>query len=395
LGTLRTREMEHAAQVLGITQYWLSTGPDDTIFDFGFSKSGDETLAHWGEERTLQRFVTILRDERPDIVCPTFLDIPGQHGHHRAMTRAAFKAVVLAADPAAFADIGLPAWQVKKLYLPAWSGAGDSYDDDVPPPRPTVNIDGTGSDPVLGADYAQIAQWSRAFHKSQGMGRWSEPGLANIWPLHMAWSVSGETRNESSVLEGLPATLNDLAGFAGAPEIHDDLSAAQAAIEAAIGAFPHDQRIVGHALKALDHIAQARASCPAAAQVEVEHRLRAKERQLTHVIALASGIGARLWFSDDTVRPGGSLTLSLDLHAPGFEVTSELVLPQDWQATKWQNGTCEVTIPPGAAPGNPYPDRWFPDRANSPVYVKLVWHVGDQRLSMPVEPEERLQILPR
>ena len=184
LGTVRTREMERAAAVLHMTQYWLSETQEDTIFDFGFSKSGKETLGIWGKNRTMERFVLILRRERPDIICPTFLDIPGQHGHHRAMTEAAFEAVKLAADPKAFPQQGLDVWQVKKLYLPAWSGAGDAYDDDVPPPPQTTQVDATGADPVLGADYAQIGQWSRAFHQTQQMGRWIDTGLPSIWPLN-------------------------------------------------------------------------------------------------------------------------------------------------------------------------------------------------------------------
>ena len=40
LGTLRTAEMERAAEVLDLRLYWLSESPDDTLFDFGFSKSG-------------------------------------------------------------------------------------------------------------------------------------------------------------------------------------------------------------------------------------------------------------------------------------------------------------------------------------------------------------------
>ncbi|MEM7768553.1 MAG: PIG-L family deacetylase, partial [Pseudomonadota bacterium] len=89
LGALRTREMERACDVLGMRMYWHSTAPDDPITDFGFSKSGVETLGKWGHDRTLARFVEIVRTDRPDIICPTFLDVPGQHGHHRAMTQAA------------------------------------------------------------------------------------------------------------------------------------------------------------------------------------------------------------------------------------------------------------------------------------------------------------------
>ena len=60
LGVIRTAEMERAADVLAIRLYWLNETADDTIFDFGFSKSGVETLSKWGHERTLTRFVQFL-----------------------------------------------------------------------------------------------------------------------------------------------------------------------------------------------------------------------------------------------------------------------------------------------------------------------------------------------
>ncbi len=161
--------MERAADVLKLNLYWLSETPDDTIFDFGFSKSGTETLEKWGRERALKRFVEIIRTERPDIICPTFLDIPGQHGHHRAMTGLAHEVMSAAADPT-FPDVDLPVWQVKKLYLPAWSGAGDNYDDDLPPPNATLTVKASGEDPVTGWSWAQIGEQSRAFHLTQGMG---------------------------------------------------------------------------------------------------------------------------------------------------------------------------------------------------------------------------------
>ena len=65
LGALRTREMEAACDVLGMRMYWHSTSPTDPITDFGFSKSGVETLGQWGRDRTLARFVEIVRTERP------------------------------------------------------------------------------------------------------------------------------------------------------------------------------------------------------------------------------------------------------------------------------------------------------------------------------------------
>ena len=64
LGALRTREMERACDVLDMRMYWHSETADDPITDFGFSKSGVETLGKWGHARTLARFVEIVRTVR-------------------------------------------------------------------------------------------------------------------------------------------------------------------------------------------------------------------------------------------------------------------------------------------------------------------------------------------
>ncbi|MGR3662210.1 MAG: PIG-L family deacetylase [Paracoccaceae bacterium] len=394
LGAIRTREMERAAEVLDITQYWHSASVDDTIFDFGFSKSGDETLEKWGEERTMERFVLILRRERPDIICPTFLDIPGQHGHHRAMTRSAFRAVELAADPLAFPEQGLSPWQVKKIYLPAWSGSGDSYDDDLPPPPATVVIDGTGSDPVLGADYAQIAQWSRAFHATQGMGTWVKTGAANVKPLHLAWAVTGNMGEEDSIKENLPADLSELAEYADAPGLKAALGAAQVALDRALSAWPVTAKVRNHAREALALIGQAEAECPEDAKAEVRHRLAAKRRQLAQVLMLVGDIRVRLIASETVVRAGDIFSLELDIYTPDQRVTPRLNVPDGWSATDWVDGVCSVTVGAEAATSDPYPDTWFPDRANGYVHVVLEWDEDGQAVEIVVEPEERLNVLP-
>ncbi|MEE9428633.1 MAG: PIG-L family deacetylase [Paracoccaceae bacterium] len=394
LGAIRTREMERAAAVIGFTQYWHSETPDDTIFDFGFSKHGDETLEKWEEQRVLLRFVQIIRRERPDIVCPTFLDIPGQHGHHRAMTRSAFRAVVLAADETAFPELSLPVWQVKKLYLPAWSGAGDAYDDDEPPPPATVKFDATGADPILGADYAQIAQWSRRFHATQGMGQWVESGLPSIWPLHLAWVAKGEPGPENTIFDGLPDGLGSLADFAGAPELKLDLDAASVSVVAAIAAYPDYPLVAKHALTALTKVNVATQSCPEKAAGEILHRLDVKRRQLTRVIALASDIRGALAFSDDHVRPGNTFSAHLCMQGSNTSVTPKILLPKGWTASKWENSTCQITVPLGAATSDPYPDTWHPDRSNSQVSVLLTGKISDQKIEMAIDPLARIHVLP-
>ncbi len=163
-----------------------------------------------GARKTVERLVRAYRTERPDIVLPTFLDVPGQHGHHRAMTRAAEMAIQLAADPSAFPEHfaeGLTPWQVAKFYLPAWSGGGDTYDDELPPPDTTVTIHAAGRDPATGADFDRIGEWSRACHATQGMGHWPETPKVE-WPLHLKLP---ESRAETTILEGFPETLAALA----------------------------------------------------------------------------------------------------------------------------------------------------------------------------------------
>ncbi|MCJ8322418.1 MAG: PIG-L family deacetylase [Rhizobiales bacterium] len=398
LGVVRTREMERSAKEINMTHYWLSESPDDSIFDFGFSKSGKETLDIWGEERTLERFVHIIRRERPDIVCPTFLDISGQHGHHQAMTRAAFKAVILAADPNAYHSqhlgVDLQPWQVKKLYLPAWSGAGDAYDDDVPPPPKTVEINATGADPVTGFDYTQIAQYSRHFHATQGMGRWVEAGQENVWPLNLAWSADGKNADEMSIFDNLPRTLAELGEFADATNISAALKDAQAAIDNAIDAWPNYAEIGRYAAIALVEINQAKAQCPANAMGEIMHRLEVKTLQLTNVLALAHQIQVRVSLSENQVNAGDKFRLTVHNTTPDLALNLDMKLPDGWAASAWDDGSCEIRVAHDAAPSDPYPDTYYPDRANEPLQVVLTWKEGEQTLSKNIEPEERLLILP-
>ncbi len=394
LGVVRTREMERAAEVLNMSQYWLSQNPGDSIFDFGFSKSGEETLEYWGEERVLKRFVQILRRERPDIVCPTFLDVPGQHGHHRAMTRSAFRAVELATDPTAFPELELEIWQVKKIYLPAWSGAGDAYDDDIPPPPETTRVDASGGDEVLGADYAQIGQWSRAFHRTQGMGMWVRRGQKSIWPLNLAWSVAGKPEPEPDIFEGLPKTLAELGEFAGAPQVCKPLERAQVELDAVISAFPDDEKIRQHGATALGFVRQALEICPDAAKSEVLHRLQAKERQIVRVLALANRIDCRIAVAEPELRPGEKTVLTLNLFAPDLDIRVETIAPSGWKIGNWQDGTCEISVREGIAPGNAYPDTWFPDRTNGEVFVRLSWQEQGKAVSLDIDVEERIFVLP-
>ncbi|MEL6643778.1 MAG: PIG-L family deacetylase [Pseudomonadota bacterium] len=386
LGALRTREMERACDVLGMRMYWHSTHPEDTITDFGFSKSGTETLERWGRDRTLHRFVEIIRSEKPDIICPTFLNVPGQHGHHRAMTEAAHAVMSAAADPAQPSN--LPPWQVKKLYLPAWSGAGQAYDDDLPPPPATLTIPGTDREPMTGWNWNRIGQQSRAFHRTQGMGRWEPAGAGHDWPLHLAEThVAGP---DDHIWSGLPRTLGDLADLPGAAPMAADLKAAQAEIEAGVAGFPDFAGVADAAASAMRHLQSALANCPVDAALEAKDRIEMKLTQLSHVLRLALGIEARARTATPFIEAGSAVALTTEIDAgAATSVDAALTLPPGLSAT-----ADTLSAAPDAKPSDPYRPFYDPLAPDAPHLAVTLTHQGAST-TVPVAFETEPVILPR
>ncbi len=369
LGTLRTAEMEKAAEALNMRLYWLSTQINDSIFDFRFSKSGVETLARWGHEHTLNRFVSIVRREKPDVLCPTFLDIPGQHGHHRAMTQLAHEVIEAAADPTYTVNHHgqpLPAWQVVKLYLPAWGGGGTAYDDELPPPPATLTVNADGVDSVTGWSWEQIGQQSRRYHLTQGMGRWIAAGAERNWPLHLAYSSFNGS--DSHVTDHLPSDLNQLADYAGASSLKDYLTTAQQHINDALQSFPDYNAILVNANKALRQVTLAQQNCPADVQAQVQHRLIRKVEQLSRVIRIAAGIDAQATAERDQLRPDEQVNIVTELRfadpAIRADISSSLSISVDDDWMVKNNNTLKATHQ--APPTDPYPCEYFPDRARPP-----------------------------
>lgn len=381
LGSLRTAEMARACDVLGLTMHWLSESPEDAITDFGFSKSGVETLGKWGHTRTLRRLAEIIRADRPDIICPTFLDIPGQHGHHRAMTQAAHEVMAAAADPDF--DAGGAPWQVAKLYLPGWSGAGTAYDDDLPPPPETVRIAGHGREALSGWTWAEIGQHSRVFHATQGMGRWVGAAEGPGWPLHLAISMVG--KDTGAITDNLPASF---AALAPALPACADLDAALADT---VTAFPDRAAVLAGAGRALAALRAAQAACLPDLADALLHRLARKEAEVTRVIRLAAGIRAEARFAHDAAHPGGTIGASLTLHAPDGPVAAQIgwALPPGWHATE-----DALHLPADAAHSDSYPVLHQPDGPAGPANIVLTMTLAGQKITAHLPPEQPLLVLP-
>ncbi|UGA56163.1 PIG-L family deacetylase [Vibrio sp. VB16] len=210
LGVLRTREMEQAASNIPMALYWLNTELEGAIRDFGFSKSKTDTLKHWGEERLLESLVRSIRTIKPNVICPTFLDVEGQHGHHRAVTEATIKAYTLAAEKTAYPEHltqGLDIWQANQLLLPAWGGGGTCYDDQIPPPSMDFTLP---TDSILRKwkmSCFQLGEESRQFHQTQQMGLELDASIGEKARFHIV-SNCFEANKNNCLGGGVPLSLH-------------------------------------------------------------------------------------------------------------------------------------------------------------------------------------------
>ena len=389
LGVLRSREMEEAARVLDADIAWLGHGPDDPVHDFGFAKSGADTLSRWGRERVIERLVRAYRQFRPDIVIPTFLDVPGQHGHHRAMTEAAEAALALAADPAAFpehAAEGLTPWRVAKYYLPAWSGGGDTYDDELPPPPATTDVTADGVDTVTGMAFDRLGEVSRAFHASQNMGYWRFPPETR-WPLHL---LGGG--NEPDIGAGLPARLADLGG-------HKALATADAAIGEAIAAFPDADGMIGALARARSALATAIAAQTPEDAAKHGHRLARKRSELDAALALAAGLDITI-DAPARLAPGETGSLTVEIEAGRAEhITLTPVLSDDFEpAAAITPAEARVSLPitarAAAGIANGFAPDWRSLGGNGAVSLRVDAVIGGEAVSVTLDTEQPVEIVP-
>lgn len=159
LGMIRTQELLAARRVDGGEQFFTRA------YDFGYSKTAEETFNKWDKEKILSDVVWVIRKFQPDIVITRFPTTgEGGHGHHTASGILANDAFEAAADPARFPEQlkYVTVWQVKRVMWNSFGGAASGSG--------ILRVDVGGYSPLLGKSYGEIAALSRSNHKSQGFG---------------------------------------------------------------------------------------------------------------------------------------------------------------------------------------------------------------------------------
>lgn len=195
LGAIRTEELLAARRVDGAEQYF------SRAYDFGFSKSAEETFTQWDREELTGDVVRVIRAFRPHVVVAVFSGTPADgHGHHQAsglLARAAFEA---AGDMQRFPErTHGRGWAPGKFYRGAWARNAPA----------TLSFEAGQLDPVIGRTPAEIAAESRSQHRSQGFGVLENRGRVAGRLTRELSNVPAPTpaTDERSLFDGLDTTF--------------------------------------------------------------------------------------------------------------------------------------------------------------------------------------------
>ena len=221
LGAIRTEELLAARRLDGGHQYFTRA------FDFGFSKSAEETYKHWDHDSLLADVVTVIRSFRPQVIVSVWSGTPADgHGHHTVAGLISREAYDAAADTVRFPvkKYGR-AWAPLKFYRGARGNRRAG----------AVGMNVGQYDPVLGRSYAEIAGESRAQHRSQGFGGIQQrKGAQMDYVLREASRVNESTPpgDEKTMFDGIDTSFARLARAA-QPAVGAELLTAQALLDSA------------------------------------------------------------------------------------------------------------------------------------------------------------------
>ncbi|HEY0101080.1 MAG TPA: PIG-L family deacetylase [Pyrinomonadaceae bacterium] len=349
LGVIRTEELLQARKLDGGEQFFTRA------FDFGFTKTREETAERWNERELLADMVRVIRRFRPLVIISRWNGTPADgHGQHQFAGYLTPLAFAAAADPAAFPEQlaeGLRPWQAKKLYVsvfgqpPAAAGASTGQGTNAS----VVEIDTGRFDPLLGRSFYEVAMEGRSQHKSQAEAALELRGAqtSRVRLVKSAPSPFQVAQNERSIYEGLDTTLHGLIRSAGlrddalSKELEQVDRAAKHALEHFNALAP---RTIHAALAAgLLHTRQARRTLAQlkdspAARAEADFLLAQKEREFSEALRLAHGVRLDALADAETIARGGSFVVAVRVFAddPRVGRVEELRLraPEKWRVER-------------------------------------------------------------
>jgi LmbE family N-acetylglucosaminyl deacetylase len=278
LGLIRTQELLSARKIDGAEQFFTRA------FDFGYSKTPEETFRKWDKEKILSDVVWVIRKFQPDVIITRFPTTgEGGHGHHTASAILANEAFTAAADPSRFPEQlkYVQPWQAKRILWNTFNfGRTNTTSDD------QFHFDVGGYNPVLGKSYGEIAAESRSQHKSQGFGVARSRGEA----MEYFRTTGGEAPSDN-LFDGVNTTWSRISGG----------EKVEQAINSAIASF--DFSAPQKSIPALLAIYRAMGALP------TSYWKLQKIQELRTLIEQASGLWLECYTNENYVAQGDSLKL--------------------------------------------------------------------------------------
>ncbi len=192
LGVIRTQELLAARRIDGGEQFFTRA------YDFGYSKTPEETFTKWNKDSILSDMVWVIRNFRPDIIITRFAtDGSGGHGHHTASAILAEEAFDAAADPTRFPEQlkEVTVWKTRRMFHNSTARFFNPNAD----LSHLIKLDVGGYNPLLGKSYGEIAAESRSMHKSQGFGSAKQRGEL----FEYFKPIKGDTAGLKDIFEGI------------------------------------------------------------------------------------------------------------------------------------------------------------------------------------------------
>jgi LmbE family N-acetylglucosaminyl deacetylase len=379
LGVYRTWESLAARELDGADSLF---GP---FFDYDFSKNGAEALQKWGADRLVRELVRAIRLVQPQLVISRWRgDASDGHGHHTAVGIAVKEAFVAAGDPARFAEleqVGLPAWQPRKLYQSTMGDWQAGEDVELGVRRPDLEGDGClrvntgGFDPIARLTYQEQGALALNAHLTQGVGSVPVPGDYYLYLRLAAVAPRSELDGAIELYEGLDPSLEGLADHpgdgAGEP-LRRELRELGSLAEKAAGVFDVDEPWhAGARLLELVRCFRELGSRLDTFGLEGIHRhaleryLGRKQADAATAAAGCLGLRAEATLDRDRLTPGESVRLTCRLWSYGPDAPTEVefvpsvrlegaeIRPLD-RSTDGLGAEFEITAPADAELTSPY-----------------------------------------
>ncbi|HUF05470.1 MAG TPA: PIG-L family deacetylase [Aridibacter sp.] len=323
LGVIRTEELLQARTLDGAEQMFTRA------FDYGYSKTLEEARRFWDEEKIKCDIVRAIRSFRPQVVNPRFSGTPADgHGQHQFAGYIAPIAVKAAADPNECPGTGAP-WKVQKFYV------GQSFRSNA---EPSLSLNTGLYDQLIGRSYYEIAAYGRSQHKSQEQGGLELRG-ERYSGVNLVESSVETPAKETSMFDGVDTSWKSLA------EGDNDWVKGYAKTLSDIE-WHYARGIPAIALSdmggSIDTLLKARTDLNEHLNLFLSHATWPtsnsviwKRKELDNAIRLASGIQIDALTEHETVTPGETFGVGVNVFYPeGSSLTMksvELKAPDGWK----------------------------------------------------------------